>query len=466
VFLTRRALPRRAVLRGLGATVAVPFLDAMTPAVARAAAAPRTRLICIEQVHGAAGSSAYGQQHHLWAPAATGTEFDLAPTALRALTPFRDALTIVSNADVRMADPTTAREIGGDHFRSSAVFLTQARPRRTDGPDVEVGVSLDQLYAQRFGQDTALPSMQLCIEAVDGGGGCQYGYSCHYVDAISWAAPNTPLPMLRDPRAVFDQLFNVVGTGTPAERQARRRTDLSILDWIVEASARLAAQLGPADRARLADYLENVREVERRIQVIEAGNRLGDARDLPGAPAGVPDSYTDHVKVMCDLQIAAFRANITRVFAFKLSRDGSNRAFPESGSRGGFHAISHHADRPQTLEELQRINTYHVGLIAYLLGRLRDTPAGDADGSLLDHALVLYGSPMGDPNLHNHRKVPFFLAGHAGGAIAGGRHIRVPDRTPLANAMLSVLEALGFETLARFGDSNGRADLNAGTPGS
>lgn len=461
MFLTQRSLPRRAVLRGLGASIALPYLEAMTPARVRAAEAPRPRLICIEQVHGAAGSSAYGVKHNLWAPAATGTDFDLAPTSLRSLAPFRGALTVVSNADVRMADPTTAREIGGDHFRSSAVFLTQSRPKRTDGPDIEIGTSLDQLYAQRFGQDTALPSMQLCIEPVDGSGGCEYGYSCHYVDAISWAAPNKPLPMIRDPRAVFDQLFAVVGVGTAAQRQTRRRADLSIFDTIVEATARLATSLGPVDRARLSDYLESVREVERRIQVIESGNRLGDERDLRGAPAGVPDSYTEHVRVMCDLQVAAFRANITRVFAFKLGRDGSNRVFPDSGSKASFHEVSHHGDKPDRIDDLARINAYHVGLVAHLLGGLRDTPAGDADGSLLDHTLVLYGSPMGDPNRHNHRNVPFFLAGHAGGTIIGGRHIRVPDRTPLANVMLPVLQALGFDTLARFGDSTGAVDLNA-----
>ena len=243
MFLSRAHLPRRAVLRGLGATVALPLLDAMTPALARAVAPPPPLLICLEQVHGAAGCSAFGQRTHLWAPAAVGTTFDLSPTALRPLEPYRDALTIVSNTDVRMADPTTAREIGGDHFRSSAVFLTQARPRRTAGPDVEVGPSLDQLYARRFGQDTPIPSLQLCIEPVDTAGGCQYGYSCHYVDALSWSTATTPLPMIRDPRVVFDQLFNVLGGGmSPAEQRRRRGRDRSILDWVLASTARLAAE--------------------------------------------------------------------------------------------------------------------------------------------------------------------------------------------------------------------------------
>ena len=458
--MTRAHLPRRAVLRGLGATVALPLLDAMTPALARAEAAAPPLLICLEQVHGAAGSSAFGQRSHLWAPAAVGTTFDLSPTALRALAPYRDALTIVSNTDVRMANPTTAREIGGDHFRSSAVFLTQARPKRTTGPDVEVGPSLDQLYARRFGQDTPIPSLQLCVEPVDTAGGCQYGYSCHYMDALSWSTPTTPLPMIRDPRVVFDRLFDVLGGGTsPAEQRRRRGRDRSILDWVLASTARLAADLGPADRRRLDEYLNSVREVERRIQRVEAVNLAGDVRDLPGAPAGVPDSFVEHVRLMFDLQVVALRAGITRVVAFKLGRDGSNRVYPDSGVRGGFHSTSHHADREAQILELARINAYHVSLVAYLLDLLARTVDGGA--SLLDRALVLYGSPMGDPNLHNHRKVPFLLAGHAGGRIRGGRHLRAPDRTPLANVMLSILETLGLE-LDRFGDSTGRVDLNAG----
>ena len=459
-FVTRKHLSRRAVLKGVGATVALPCLEAMTPALARAAAPARPRLICIEQVHGAAGSSQFGIQKNLWAPAAMGADFDLAPTSLRSLAPFRDSLTIVSNTDVRMADPTTAREIGGDHFRSSAVFLTQARPKRTEGPDVEVGTSLDQLYAQRFCQDTPIPSMQLCIEPVNQSGGCQYGYSCAYVDSISWKAPGMPLPMIRNPRVVFDELYGVFGAGaTPAERRDRRAEDRSILDWVLASSARLSKRLGAADRARLDDYLDNVREVERRIQVVEASNSLGEPRDLPAAPAGVPDSFAEHVRLMFELQVVAFRADITRVFAFKLGRDGSNRAYPESGFSGPFHNSSHHSAREERILEFAKINTYHVSLVPHLLARLRDTP--DGQGSMLDNTLVMYGSPMGDPNLHNHRKVPFFMAGRAGGALKGGRHLKAPDRTPLANVMLSALDALGFDGLERFGDSTGRFDLNA-----
>ena len=318
-------LSRRSALKGIGATIALPLLDAMLPA--RASAAPRKlRLVCVEMVHGAAGSSAIGIRKNLWSPAQTGRDFDLGPTSLRSLEPFRDHLTIVSNADVDPAEPFTAREIGGDHFRSSAVFLTQAHPKQTQGGDVEAGVSLDQIYAHRFGQETPIPSMQLCIENVDQAGGCGYGYSCVYTDAISWASPTRPLPMIRNPRAVFDELFGVFGAGsTPDERRTRRQEDRSILDRLRLSVSRLKATLGPSDRVRLADYLDNVREVERRIQAVETFNLGGELRDLPEAPVGVPDSFSEHVRLMFDLQVLAFKSDMTRVFAFKLGRDNSKR---------------------------------------------------------------------------------------------------------------------------------------------
>ncbi|MGE0812892.1 MAG: DUF1552 domain-containing protein [Vicinamibacterales bacterium] len=458
MFLTGRALTRRHVLKGVGAAVALPVLDAMTPAgSARAAAiALPPRLVCIEMVHGAAGSSAYGRQQHLWAPAAAGRDFDLAPTSLAPLEPFRRQLTIVSGADVPSADPTEAREIGGDHYRSSATFLTQAYPKRTDRADVRAGVSLDQLYAARVGQDTPVPSLQLCIEGVDGGGGCEYGYSCVYVDTISWATPTTPLPMTRDPRVVFDQLFGDARDGTPQSRRARREADLSLLDAIREATARLMRRLGPADRARLGEYLDAVREIERRLQVVERRNGQGEPRELPGAPAGVPDDYGDHVRLMFDLMVLAFRSDLTRVAAFKMSRDGSNRVFPGSGSREAFHLVSHHGDRPDRIQELARINRYHVGLLAAFLATLQAEP--DGAGTLLDGTVVVYGSPMGDPNRHNHRHVPFVIAG-GGARLAGGRHVAVAPGTPLSNVMLGLLHALGLDDVERFGDSEGVVDL-------
>jgi hypothetical protein len=417
------------------------------------------RLICAEMVHGAAGSSKFGIQQNLWAPAAVGRDFDLAPTSLRSLEPFRDYLTIVSNTDVANADSYEAREIGGDHFRSSAVFLTQAHPKQTQGADVEAGTSLDQYYAQRFGQDTPIPSMQLCVEHVDQATGFSYGYSSSYVENISWASPTRPLPMIRDPRVVFDELFGVFGTGeTPAERRASRADDRSILDWLTTAVARVRKDIGAADRARLDDYLETVREIERRIQRVESFNASGEPRELPGAPAGVPDSFAEHIALMFDLQVLAFASDITRVFAFKLGRDGSNRSYPESGFNGPFHPSSHHGGQEDRILDFAKINAYHVSLVPAFLEKLKNTP--DEDGNLLDNTLFLYGSPMGDPNLHNHTCVPFFLAGRAGGQLKGGVHLKAPGGTPLANVMLSVLHTLGLDDLEEFGDSEGAFDVS------
>ncbi len=269
-FISQKHLHRRTVLKGLGATIALPLLDAMVPAVRAAAADRKLRLVAMEMVHGAAGSTAYGMEKNLWAPAATGSGFDLSPTAMAPLEPWREYLTIVSNCDVRNAEAFLPPEIGGDHFRSAAVFLTQSHPHQTQGSDLKAGTSLDQLFAQKFGQETPIPSMQLCVENVDQAGGCFYGYSCAYTDSISWATPEEPLPMVRDPRAVFDLLFGI--GATPEARAARRRRDRSILDWVTQSTNQLKASLGAADRARLSDYLDDVREIERRIQKVEEQN--------------------------------------------------------------------------------------------------------------------------------------------------------------------------------------------------
>ena len=462
MFMTQKHLSRRTLLKGAGATLALPFLDAMVPAgsgYSRLAKRKNVRLVCIEMVHGAAGSSQFGVEKNLWSPAAVGRDFDLSPTSLKSLELFRDYLTIISNTDVPSADPTTAREIGGDHFRSSAVFLTQSYIKRTDGADVEAGTSLDQYYAQKIGQETPIPSMQLCIESTDQAGGCQYGYSCTYMDTISWASPTRPLPMIRNPRVVFDEMFGVFGSGeTPAERRARRLEDRSILDWLLASVGRLQKELGAEDRARLESYLENVREVERRIQTVEAANSSGEPREIPAAPIGVPDSFAKHMQLMFDLQLLAFKSDITRIFAFKLSRDGSNRTFPESGYNGTFHPTSHHGGQEQRILDFAKINTYHVSMLPYFLEKLKSTP--DGDSNLLENTLLIYGSPMGDPNLHNHKRVPFLIAGHAGGALKGGLHLKAARGTPLSNVMLSVLHTLGLE-MPRFGDSEGTFDLNA-----
>lgn len=460
MFLEKKHISRRTVLRGMGATVALPFLDAMVPArtlLASTAAAGKTRLACIEQVHGAAGSTQIGLAKNLWSPAAVGRGFDLSPSSLSPLEPFRDYLTIISNTDCKGAEAVTTPEIGGDHFRSSAVYLTQMHPKQTEGSDVKVGTSLDQMYAQRFGQDTPIPSMQLCIENVDQAGGCAYGYACVYTDTISWAAADAPLPMIRDPRAAFDQLFGV--GATPAERAANRRTDRSILDWVTTEVARISKGLGAGDRARLEQYLTEIREIERRIQKVESYNSSGEPRELPGAPMGVPDSFTEHVKLMYDLQAIAFAADITRVFSFKLGRDGSARVYPESGAPLPFHPASHHGENEQRVQQFAQINKYHVSLVPYFLEKLKSIQEGDQ--TLLDKTLVIYGSPMGNSNTHNHKRCPLFLAGHANGMLKGNLHIKAADGTPMANAMLTMLHGLGLDDVKAFGDSTGAMDLNA-----
>jgi hypothetical protein len=455
MFLTQKHISRRTMLRGMGVTMALPLLDAMVPArtawARTAAAAGKTRLAAIEMVHGSAGSTVFGIQKNLWAPAQVGTGFDLGTSVLSPLEPFRDYLTIVSNTDVRNAEAFELPEIGGDHFRSSAVFLTQAHPRQTQGSDVRAGTSLDQHYAQRFGQETPIPSMQLCIESVDQAGGCSYGYSCVYTDTISWAAADKPMPMIRNPRLVFDQLFGV--GATPAERAERRAEDKSILDLISSQLTRLRGELGVEDQRRLAQYLDDVREIERRIQRVESANRSGEARELPGAP----DSFDEHVKLMFDLQVLAYASDTTRIFSFKLGRDASSRVYPGSGVATGFHPASHHQDREDRILEYAKIERYHISLMPYFLNKLKETP--DGDRSLLDNTLIIYGSPMGNSNIHNHKRCPIWLAGKAGGGLRGNLHLKAADGTPMANVMLGVMHTLGLDDVKEFGDATGPMDL-------
>ncbi len=458
-FLNGKTLDRRSFVKTMGATVALPYLDAMVPTGRGAwrAANDATRLVAIEMVHGAAGSNELGAKMNLWSPAMDGRKFDLTPTALHSLEKYREYLTIISNTDVRNAEPTSPFEIGGDHFRSSAVYLTQMHPKQTEGSDVKVGTSLDQLYANKFGQDTPIPSMQLCIENVDQAGGCAYGYACVYTDSISWKSPTEPLPVIRDPRVAFEKLFGVGGTS--AERAERRKTRRSILDFVSGEMGSLKAGLGPEDRARLDRYLTDIREVERRIQLVEARNTSGEARELPEAPAGVPDSYGEHVKLMFDLQALAFASDVTRVFSFKMGRDGSSRVYTESESDKPFHPASHHGGNEKGVKEFQLINKYHVALLPYFLDKLKSIQEGDKN--LLDKTLIMYGSPMGDSNLHNHRRVPLMLLGGANGKLQGNAHIKAPDGTPMANAMLAVMHTLGMNDLKQFGDSTDSLNLRA-----
>ena len=463
MFISNKHMSRRTVLRGIGATVALPFLEAMLPArsafaqAGAGASGRKLRFVALEMVHGSAGSTQIGIQKNLWAPAGVGNSFDLAPSVLSPLEPFRNDVTIVSNIDVRNAEAFTAPEIGGDHFRSSAVFLTQSHPKQTQGSDLHAGVSIDQIFAGKYGQETPIPSMQLCIENVDQAGGCAYGYSCVYTDMISWASPTEPLPMTRDPRMAFDQLFGA--GGSTSERASRRRATSSVLDYVTSQVADLNRRLDPSDRQRMERYLDDVREIERRIQKVEARNMTGDTRELPSAPAGVPDSFDEHVKLMFDLQALAFQADVTRVFSFKMGRDASSRVYPESGVAKGFHPASHHGNKPANITDFGLINKYHVSLLPYFLEKLQSIQDGDA--SLLDRSLIVYGSPMGDGNVHNHKRCPLVVVGGShGGRLPGNLHVKAPAGTPMANAMLSVMRTIGLD-VPQFGDSTGEMSFSA-----
>jgi len=440
------------MLRGAGVAMALPLLDSMVPAqtpLAKTAASPKSRLCCIEMVHGSAGSTVEGSNKHYWSPEKTGADFEFTEI-LEPLKDYRDYLTVISNTDLRPAGTFADAEEGGDHFRSSSVFLTAAHPKLTMGADIYCGTSIDQMYAQNFGQDTPIPSMQLCIESVDSTGHCDYGYACVYSDTISWASPTQPLPMTIDPRMVFES--RIPASASTKKRALRQQASSSILDHIMARVGSLQRDLPAADRSRLNDYLDDVREIERRIQKTEEHNRSGAARNLPAAPVGVPDSFEEHVKLMFDLQVLAFTTDTTRCSAFKMSRDVCQRVYTESGVKVPFHSASHHGERPTKIADFAKINRYHVSLLPYFFEKLRKTP--DGEGNLLDHSLILYGSPLGDSNAHNHKRVPILLAGHANGRVKGNSHISCEDNTPMANVLLTMMRKVGMP-LESIGDSTG-----------
>ena len=404
-FITGKHLPRRTFIRGAGAAVALPFLDAMVPAgrpwrdPTRQAAF--TRLVCIEESMGAAGSNEWGDTQHLFSPAQVGRGFDFSPTSqLAPLEEFRDYMTIVSDTDCRMAEAYNADEIGGDHDRSTGVFLTQSHPKQTQGSDLFLGTPLDQLHARRFGRDTALPSLELCLEGIDRGGGCAYNYHCAYTTSLAWSSPTQPLPAIREPRVVFEQLF---GAGdSPADRADRLRTNRSLLDFVASGLADLKRELGVVDRQALDQYTTHIRELERRIGLVEAQNNSGEERQMPEAPSGIPDRWEDHMRLMFDLQVLALQADLTRSITFKTGFDLQNSVFPDSGTNKSFHGASHHGNVPSAVREFNIINTHRLSQMAYFLEKMKNTMEGDA--SLLDKTAIVWGSPMGDPNLHNHRR--------------------------------------------------------------
>jgi len=459
MFITKKHLSRRTILRGFGISLALPFLDSMVPArtlLSRTAAVPRARLAAIEMVHGAAGSTAIGRARNYWSPVQDGANFEFTPT-LKSLEPLREYLTVISGTDLQNATSLSPAEDGAmaDHARSSAVFLTAAHPKMTEGSDIQSGPSIDQLYAHRFGGETPLGSIQLCIENMGSlSGGCGHTYSCAYTNTISWASPTKPLPMEPAPRAVFDRLFaNGPGVG---QRGPLTRESGSILDAVIDKVAGLKTGLGSTDRNRLSEFLDAVRDIECRIQKVEKDNSSRQVHALPGAPVSVPDSFDEHVKLMFDLQVLAFMGDMTRVSSFKMGVDRSSRVYPESGVSVPFHALSHHREDPQKIEEFAKLNQYHVSKVAHFLERLRETP--DGDGNLLDHSVVLYGSPMGDSHVHEHKFLPLFLAGHANGGLKGNLHLRCAPGTPMANVLLTLMHKVGIEA-EHIGDSTGEVAI-------
>ena len=443
-FVTKKHLSRRTVLRGLGTALSLPLLDSMVPAqtpLAKTAANPQLRLGLCFIPHGAVMAN--------WTPAAEGPNFQLSRT-LAPLQPFQDQMVVVTNLAHKMAAPGGPGDNGGDHTRSPAVFLNGVHPKRTDGADIQAGVTIDQIAAQKSGQQTPLPSLELATEDFSGlVGSCDVGFSCAYMNTISWRTPTTPLPMEINPRVVFTRLF---GDGANAEERIERIDEQrSILDAVVGQVRHLEGGLGPGDRNRVAEYLDTIREIERRIQLAEKQN-ANSTLAVPASPTGIPDNHQEHTKLMFDLMTLSYQANITRISTFMMAREVSYRTFPMLGISEGFHPASHHQNNPERLENLTKINTYHVSLLAYFLGKLKATP--DGDGNLLDHSLILYGSGMSNSNVHNHAPLPVFVAGGAAGRMKGGRHLKYPDGTPMANLLLTILDKAGVPQ-DRVGDSTG-----------
>jgi hypothetical protein len=441
MLITKKHLPRRTFLRGMGVTLALPLLDSMIPAqtlTRKTAAAASPRLGFVYVPHGAIMDK--------WTPATEGAGFEFSPI-LKSLEPFRDRLNIISGMGHRAADSTAV------HSLSPTTWLSGVRPKPTQGTDAFAGVTADQIAALAIGQDTILPSMELAIEDHSGLiGACDRDYGCIYMNTLSWRTPTTPLPMEVNPRKVFESMFGQGGSA--ADRLARIEGDRSILDAVTKEATGLQAKLGPQDRLKISEYLENVREIERRIQ--KASQQVDPNMKLPEQPAGIPFSYEEHVGIMYDLLALAYQANVSRVFTFMMAREVSNRTYPQVGVSDGHHATSHHQNRADKIEKLVKIQTYHLALFTKFLQKLSTTQ--DGDGSLLDHSLILYGSNMGNSNQHVHYDVPHVLIGGANGKLKGGRHLAYPTKTvPTGNLLLSVLDRFDIHQDS-IGDSTGRLE--------
>ena len=443
-IITKKSLRRRTVLRGLGATIALPLLDSMVPALAAVENTTVRRLGAIYVPN--------GMNIWEWIPKAEGSAFELT-RILQPLAPFRDQLVVLSGMSHKEADGR-AGEGTGDHSRSQAAFLTGAHAKKTEGADIRAGVSMDQIVAQELGRETQLQSLELGLENIPLAGGCEDAYSCAYSGTIAWRSATTPLPMEANPRAVFERLF---GANDSTDRQARLlrvQRDRSILDTVGAELAELQRGLGVPDHRKLAEYLDAVRAIEQRIQMAE--EQID--RELPAVdrPRGIPDTFEEHATLMFDLMALAYQTDLTRVCTYLVGREKSTRTYPEIGVPEPHHPVSHHQKRPEMLEKLAKINTHHVQMFAHLLEKLRSTP--DGDGSLLDHVMIVYGAGMSNSDSHFHHDLPVLVAGGGAGQIKGGRHLRLPYDTPMANLHLTLIEKMGI-AVERFGDSEGKIEL-------
>jgi hypothetical protein len=438
MIITKKALPRRTFLRGMGATMTLPLLEAMIPAataLARTPAKPVRRLGFVFMPMGCDQSR--------WTP--PGDKLDQLSPILNSLEPVREHVTAITNLELQNAYP-------GSHATSNSAFLSAAKAKLTESTDYYLGTTVDQIAAQHIGQESQLPSLELAMDLLQVVGQCDNGYACVYQNNLSWSSPTTPLPAEAHPRIVFESLFGE--GGSIPERRAALRKKASLLDSFNDDLGRLQRTLGPGDRARVDQYLESVRDVERRIQKAEAATADNPLPDLD-RPVGVPAAYADHARLMFDLQVLALQGDVTRVITFQLARETSNRTYPEIGVSDPHHPLSHHGNDPEKIARMAKINAFHVSLFAEFLGKLKNTPEGN--GTLLDHSLYLYGSGIGNPNVHDHTNLPILVAGGTAAGMKGGRHIKYAKPMPLANLHLTLLDKVGVH-LDTFADSNGKVD--------
>ena len=437
MIITKKALPRRTFLRGMGASLALPLLDAMVPAMTALAATTANPVRRLGFVYVPMGA-------HIpqWTPPGSGRLTELSPTLL-SLAPFVDQLTVITNLELKNAYP-------GTHATSNAAFLSAARAKWTESTDYYLGTTVDQVAARQIGGETPLPSLELAMDLLTTVGQCDNGYACVYQNNLSWSSPTTPLPAEAHPRVVFERLFG--DGGSAADRLTELRKRSSLLDWVREDISRLQNRLGPGDRTKVGQYLDTVREVERRIQKAEAQTADSPLPDLD-RPVGVPAAYADHARLMFDLQVLALQGDVTRVITFQLARETSTRTYPEIGVSDPHHPLTHNGGNPEMLAKVAKINAFHVSLFAYFLNKLKATP--DGNGSLLDHSAYLYGSGMSNADKHDHVNLPILVAGLGAGRIKGGRHIKYSEPTPLANLHLTLLDMAGVH-LDAFADSQGK----------